>query len=62
LSDAFDKATEALSIGLDHKAMRAVVAQLVVQAARADNGLDAAGLCRKAIAAFWRSKATPRVQ
>jgi hypothetical protein len=62
LSDAFDEATEALSIGLEHRAMRTLVAQLIVQAAREDKSLDAADLCRKAIAAFWKSAATLRAQ
>ena len=58
LSEALARATIALDIAPAQKARRELLAQLIVQAALDDQGLDAAGLCRKAVAAFRKS--TPR--
>jgi hypothetical protein len=55
LSEALARATVALDIAPTQKARRELLAQLIVQAALDDQGLDAAGLSRKAVAAFRKS-------
>jgi hypothetical protein len=57
LSEALANAIGVLDIAPDQTATRELVAQLIVQAALEDDRLDAAGLCRKAVAAFRRSTA-----
>jgi hypothetical protein len=55
LSEALAKAAEALDILPSQASKRELVAELIVRAALVDKSLDAAGLCRKAVADFRKS-------
>ena len=56
LGEALERATEALNIASNQTAKRELVARLIVQAASDNENLDAAGLCRKVIAALRKSR------
>jgi hypothetical protein len=49
MSEAFDRATRILELDPDQETQRDIVAELVVQAARFDRGLDASGLCKRVV-------------